>query len=138
MHDSVDPAPQLLALQLWQFLPVFAPLVPHAHSIICPSSQVLVASAGAGRVHVTEAVEEVIAQHPAPPLSQFAQGSRLAARGPVHNALTASTRSHYPGLSAAQQPAEGRGPGAECDDDSPPKVQVGLRMLKLPLHCLMV
>lgn len=81
---------------------------------------------------MTEVVDEVIAQHPAPPLSPFAPGSRLAARGPVHNALTASTRSHYPGLSAAQQPAEAGAP--ECDDESPPEQQVGRLLVVLLLH----
>ena len=90
-------------------------------------------SAGTGRAEV---VDEVIAQHPAPPLSPFAPGSRLAARGPVHNALTASTRSHFPGLSAAQQPAEAGTPGSECDDENPPKQQVDrlLVVLLLQMH----
>ena len=74
---------------------------------------------------MSEVVDEVIAQHPAPPLSPFAPGSRLAARGPVHNALTASTRGHYPALSAAQHPADSGVPAAEFNDENLSKSQVG-------------
>ena len=87
-------------------------------------------SASAGSAQAVEAVDEVIAQHPAPPLSPFAPGSKLAARGPVHTALTASIRSHYPALPAAQHPAESA-PGAESDAVNPPTPQVGVIMVML-------
>ncbi len=76
--------------------------------------------AGPSSAPVVEIVEEIIAEHPTPPLSPYASGSRLAARGPVHAALTASIRSHFPGLPAAQPSME----GDECDAENPPPPQV--------------
>lgn len=70
-----------------------------------------------------EVVDEVIAEHPAPPLSPFSPGSKLAARGPVHTALTASIRSHFLGLPASQQAAEGM-PGGNSDAETPSMPQV--------------
>lgn len=79
----------------------------------------------AGSAKAIEVVDEVIAEHPGPPVSAFAPGSRLAARAPVHNALTASIRNHYPALTAAQHPSQG-GSGPGRGDETPPMPQVDL------------
>ncbi|DBA87452.1 TPA: hypothetical protein ACH3X1_004491 [Trebouxia sp. C0004] len=65
-----------------------------------------------------EIVEEVIAEHPAPSLSPYAPGTKLANRAPVHAALTASIRSHFPGLPEVQPMHDG------CDAVEPPQPQV--------------
>lgn len=89
--------------------------VPHRIDTHLPST---------GRPQATEVVEEVIAQHPGPPVSAFSPGSRLAARAPVHNALTASMRNHFPALTAAQHAPQSVA-GFGCGTDTPPMPQVG-------------
>ena len=84
---------------------------------------VFAGSAGVSGLPDAEVVDEIIAEHPAPPLAPYAPGSRLAARGPVHTALTASIRSHYPDLPAALQSVEGLSAG-DCDSEEIPLPQV--------------
>ena len=89
------------------------------------------AHAAASSAPVLEVVDEVIVEHPTPPLSPYAPGSRLAARGPVHTALTASIRNHYPALPAAQQSAEGLlSPHTDAENPPPPQVRFLLNALK--------
>ncbi|KAL0051980.1 hypothetical protein WJX82_005745 [Trebouxia sp. C0006] len=73
---------------------------------------------GTSSAPVVEMVEEVIAEHPAPPLSPYTPGTKLATRAPVHAALTASIRSHFPGLPEVQPMHDG------CDAEEPPRPQV--------------
>ncbi|KAL0033550.1 hypothetical protein WJX79_003070 [Trebouxia sp. C0005] len=73
---------------------------------------------GTSSAPVNEMVEEVIAEHPVPPLSPYTPGTKLATRAPVHAALTASIRSHFPGLPEVQPMHDG------CDAEEPPQPQV--------------
>ncbi|KAL3152962.1 hypothetical protein ABBQ38_011992 [Trebouxia sp. C0009 RCD-2024] len=75
------------------------------------------------RAQATEVVDEVIAEHPGPPVSAFSPGSRLAARAPVHSALTASMRNHFPALTATQHTPQSVA-GSGCGAETPPTPQV--------------
>lgn len=69
-----------------------------------------------GRKPVVEVVEEVIAEHPPPASNTFQAGSLLAARAPVHLAMTAATIGRFPSMQSTQQ-AQTQG-AAECSADS--------------------
>ena len=96
-------------------------LLPYCYCYLTTATAVVVT---AGMAQATEVVDEVIAEHPGPPVSPFSPGSRLAARAPVHNALTASMRSHFPALTAAQH-APQTVSGSGCGAEGPPTPQVG-------------
>jgi len=85
---------------------------------VCQKGTELSMDAGTSSAPVVEMVEEVIAEHPAPPLSPYTPGTKLATRAPVHAALTASIRSHFPGLPEVQPMHDG------CDAEEPPQPQV--------------
>ena len=85
---------------------------------VCQKGTELSMDAGTSSAPVVEMVEEVIAEHPAPPLSPYTPGTKLATRAPVHAALTASIRSHFPGLPEVQPMHDG------CDAAEPPRPQV--------------
>jgi len=57
---------------------------------VCQKGTELSMDAGTSSAPVVEMVEEVIAEHPAPPLSPYTPGTKLATRAPVHAALTQS------------------------------------------------
>jgi len=85
---------------------------------VCQKDAESSTDAGTSSAPVVEMVEEVIAEHPAPPLSPYAPGTKLATRAPVHAALTASIRSHFPGLPDVQSMHDG------YDAEEPPQPQV--------------
>lgn len=73
---------------------------------------------------MVEVVEEVIAEHPPPPSKAFQAGSLLAARAPVHMAMTAATIGHFPAMQTLQQ-SQAQPAAAEYDLEMMSQQQVG-------------
>lgn len=110
--------------------PVPPPLPPLSIPPQCPSPPHKVlkhCNESAGRRPTVEVVEEVIAEHPPPPSNTFQAGSLLAARAPVHMALTAATIGRFPSMQTLQQ-SQAQAAAADCDQEALPQSQVTCRL----------